>query len=178
MHHFTPSVSSYALSFPFFKKKKKKKKKKTQNKTKQNRISRPISLRFWQNFSSKHTNWWKFVPRTLVYFFFSFLFSFEEKICSEDPTFENLCGTWVHPSKICLSRKFKDTCNYRHDLSHPNLRWVLPSREHTSCMVWFSDITISFTGWIRVLLLSSFSTSWSENKTKGYNEISCTCDEF
>ena len=40
-HLFTLSVSSYALRFPFFEK---------------IGIFRPISLRFWQNFSSKHIN--------------------------------------------------------------------------------------------------------------------------
>ena len=52
-HLFTPSVSSYALQFPFFEK---------------FCIFRPISLRFWQNCSSKHTIFWqKFVTKTLVF---------------------------------------------------------------------------------------------------------------
>ena len=47
-HLFTPSVGSYALHFPFFKK---------------IGIFRPISLQFWQNLSSKHTHTQKSFPR-------------------------------------------------------------------------------------------------------------------
>ena len=71
-HLFTPSVSSYALCF--FEK---------------FSIFRPISLRSWQNFSSKHINFGKkFVPKTLF---------LKKKIHSVDPAFENLCG--VYPPK-------------------------------------------------------------------------------
>ena len=52
-HLFTPSVSSYALRFPFFGK---------------FSIFWSISLRFWQNFRSEHTNFGKkFVSKPLVF---------------------------------------------------------------------------------------------------------------
>ena len=74
-HLFTPSVSSYALCFLFFEK---------------FCIFRSIFHWFWQNISSKHTHFGKnLFPRP--YFL-------KKKIHSVDPTFENLCGTYLLPS--------------------------------------------------------------------------------
>ena len=119
-HLFTPSVSSYALRIPFFEK---------------FGIFRPISLWFWQNFSSKHIKFWqKCAPKTLVFQEKSILYNVQKQNCHPEVILESykslvcphLDYWWMYASLESTSHQRQDYV--RKGISKSNQTHTKPER--------------------------------------------------